>query len=633
MLSGFCLKIGFITTGILASAWILLRLIPKPSRANYPCIKVAFPVATSFILYISGLVSSVMLFKKAKLKVSHRHFFPALVFFALAVTSLGVSLLHKEETLSASIKENNKFSDPLGPNSPIGEAKGIFPGRVVWVHNPDATNENCTNASQKDAYFLEKNTDQAVTDAMFSEGIQRLSGKTSDAEAWDAIFRHFNVSHNKGDIGYQDSETIFIKINAVTAYNGATPNGDMGPSIPVEYDTSPQAILTLLRQLIITAGVPQEKIYIGDPIADIWNHMYKKFYAEFPDVNYVSKRNIPGRYKLRANTNPSIYYSDKGKVITQLRSHKLFKEMTDANYLINVPTMKGHRWGGVTFFAKNHFGSNTSDGSWQLHKGLMDDNDDYDEAGRRYDYRSYRVLVDLMGSKYLGRNTLLFYMDALWATSHEHQQPQKFITEPFNNDWCSSFFLSLDPVAIESVCLDMLQKEFSEEDLNSTPPRYAFVMWKGVDDHLHQAASSDWWPEGITYDPDNSGTPIGSLGVHEHWNNPNEMKYSRNLGTGEGIELLQVEQQGSVGFTRYKKEAQELIIYPNPVENATVLTLEDIEQTGTVSIYSISGERISTIQLQPELQQQIDLSHLSPGTYLLQAGQEGKTNSVRFQKK
>jgi hypothetical protein len=100
----------------------------------------------------------------------------------------------------------------------------------------------------------------------------------------------------------------------------------------------------------------------------------------------------------------------------------------------------------------------------------------------------------------------------------------------------------------------MLQKEFSEEDLNSTPPRYAFVMWKGVDDHLHQAASSDWWPEGITYDPDNSGTPIGSLGVHEHWNNPNEMKYSRNLGTGEGIELLQVEQQGSVGSHATRKK-------------------------------------------------------------------------------
>jgi hypothetical protein len=27
--------------------------------------------------------------------------------------------------------------------------------------------------------------------------------------------------------------------------------------------------------------------------------------------------------------------------------------------------------------------------------------------------------------------------------------------------------------------------------------------------------------------------------VHEHWNNPRDRQYSRNLGTGEGIELIQ----------------------------------------------------------------------------------------------
>jgi hypothetical protein len=44
------------------------------------------------------------------------------------------------------------------------------------------------------------------------------------------------------------------------------------------------------------------------------------------------------------------------------------------------------------------------------------------------------------------------------------------------------------------------------------------------------------------YDPDHP-TPVkrlSSLGVHEHWNNPQEKKYSRNLGTGNGIELVAV---------------------------------------------------------------------------------------------
>jgi hypothetical protein len=63
-------------------------------------------------------------------------------------------------------------------------------------------------------------------------------------------------------------------------------------------------------------------------------------------------------------------------------------------------------------------------------------------------------------------------------------------------------------------------------------------MAQGVDDYLHQAASSEFWPEGIIYDPDNSGTPIPGLGVHEHWNNPVDKNYSRNLGKAEGIELI-----------------------------------------------------------------------------------------------
>ena len=38
--------------------------------------------------------------------------------------------------------------------------------------------------------------------------------------------------------------------------------------------------------------------------------------------------------------------------------------------------------------------------------------------------------------------------------------------------------------------------------------------------------------------PAKTGTRLASLGVHEHWNNPIDKQYSRNLGSGQGIELL-----------------------------------------------------------------------------------------------
>jgi hypothetical protein len=62
----------------------------------------------------------------------------------------------------------------------------------------------------------------------------------------------------------------------------------------------------------------------------------------------------------------------------------------------------------------------------------------------------------------------------------------------------------------------------------------------GVDDYLHQAADIKNWPEGIVYDPDNSGKPIPSLGVHEHWNNSADKQYSGNLGLPNGITLVSI---------------------------------------------------------------------------------------------
>ena len=45
-------------------------------------------------------------------------------------------------------------------------------------------------------------------------------------------------------------------------------------------------------------------------------------------------------------------------------------------------------------------------------------------------------------------------------------------------------------------------------------------------------------PSGVVYDPESAETRHQSLVVIEHWNNPIDKKYSRNLKTGNGIELV-----------------------------------------------------------------------------------------------
>jgi len=60
-----------------------------------------------------------------------------------------------------------------------------------------------------------------------------------------------------------------------------------------------------------------------------------------------------------------------------------------------------------------------------------------------------------------------------------------------------------------------------------------------ADNYLHEAALAEEPPSRTVYKPD--GHPIGSLGVHEHWNNTRDRQYSRNLSSeGKGIELVTI---------------------------------------------------------------------------------------------
>ena len=45
-------------------------------------------------------------------------------------------------------------------------------------------------------------------------------------------------------------------------------------------------------------------------------------------------------------------------------------------------------------------------------------------------------------------------------------------------------------------------------------------------------------PSGTAYDHEHDGTRLTSLGTSEHRNNPTYKKYSRNLNTGNGNELI-----------------------------------------------------------------------------------------------
>jgi len=517
------LKWLFPLTGIGALIWFLIRVIPKPSRAEYPCQRVAFPVASSFIAYILGLGAVTVAMKKAHQRLRQAR-------YVLAAVCVTVAIVCAWFTISINSKKANavgNFVPPDLPNRPMGVAKGIYPGRVAFVRDPDATDWNGTG----DGYYWEDtHTNQVVVDQLMDKVLRALTNEPTDEAAWDALFRYFNQTHSKGNVGYIPGEKIRIKPNSV--------NVRRHNSVHNQADNTPQVVLSLLRQLVYKAGVPQEDITYGDTSRYIPDKIINKCHAEFPDVVYEEtdyytaqgddRGTDPNRVMAVPSAEPLVFYSNQSYSTEPNWQDKLPTSYVEASYVINLPVFKCHVNPGITLTGKNWYGClggrNPHD---TLHKTT---------AEQSTTPGSYRAQVDLMGSKYLGGKTFLNLIDGIWGNrAKQSTPPEGWSMAPFNGDYTSCLFASQDAVATDSVGLDFLRNQWRELWVSAAD--------RTVDDYLHEAAEANDPCSGTFYDPDHplgdpNKTRLPSLGVHEHWDSNSTRQYTRNLGTGNGIELV-----------------------------------------------------------------------------------------------
>ena len=537
-------RLLFFILGIVSTIWFLIRVIPKPSRAGYPCMRVAAPFMSGMITYFLAVGGITLISRKMKRKIINVRYASATL---LLLSFIGAMAVIPSENINTVFQNNPpKMGPDDGPNQPFGVAQGIFPGRVVWVWNPKATNPD-----QKNNYtrHLPHNTNQAIVSEMVQNSVKKTGGDENIKESWNAIFRYFNKKKNNRNVGYTKGEKIFIKINqtSINSYRAGQTNGYYLPETMTQSDnakvgktgtceTQPYVPLEIIRELVNVAGVDQKDIYIGDPMVHTYGYLCDIWRAEFPDIHIVDRSGSDfGRTLIKPTETEVLHFSDK------TGGDKLFDVIENANYLINIANFKPHERNGITLTAKNHFGSQAQNNAMHLHYSLISPL----VAGRPTNtgYHKYRVLVDIMGSKYLGQNTLLYIVDGLYAGgSNESRGSVKYFMAPFNNNWTNSLFMSLDQVALESVCFDFLRTEWDGTKIHeASNNKYEYIPnVNGVDDYLHQAADPANWPQGISYDPDNSGNPLTSLGIHEHWNNPIKKQYSRNLGFSSGIELISI---------------------------------------------------------------------------------------------
>ena len=373
----------------------------------------------------------------------------------------------------------------------------------------------------------------------------------------------------------------------------------------------------LLWQLVKKAGVPEGDITLYDCVFYHGNPVYQYCHADFPGVRWAEgdatdrsgyesgPGNDPGtREKVVPDLNCVVYYGDtnlvpgSGKVC-------LPTVVSEAKYLIDIALARPHELAGVTLCAKNFFGSvwhpNPPKNDYYyhgwcpffMHKAVSSLNFSADIPMRPMG--SYNALVDLLGHKDLGGKVLLFMAECI--------RNKYWSAPPFNGRPASSLFMSQDGVAIESVLLDFLRSEGA-------------VVAGTHDNYLHEAAQADDPPSGTFYDPENDGIRLESLGVHEHWNNSTDKQYSRNLGTGEGIELVQVIDNVSnldtakTAIERSKISIQDnftlIANYPNPFNVSTTICYSLTTSAKIrLNIYNLKGEKVRTLLNQ----------HQSAGTF------------------
>jgi hypothetical protein len=173
--------------------------------------------------------------------------------------------------------------------------------------------------------------------------------------------------------------------------------------------------------------------------------------------------------------------------------------VTEAKYLIDLAPLSAHSMFGVTVCGKNWFGSIC----WRVNANYFPWNGGWTPSPlhnfglRNNPMGSYNPIVDLIGHPQLGGKTLLFLVDGLYGSDNAITAVLRF--RSFGTNWTASVLASQDPVAIDSVVVDISRNE---------PLMASNITGQSVDNYLHEAAQAGSPPSGTFYDPGVTGTRL-----------------------------------------------------------------------------------------------------------------------------
>jgi len=369
--------------------------------------------------------------------------------------------------------ERRQFLRRVGEGSLAAAAAGygLMPGfskhalaapasnRVVRVHSESATSWSGpwpVPVSGPPYYF--DSIDAGVVKSMFEQGLQLLTGTTNPTAAWHEII---------GD--YSAGDKVVIKVNLNNC------------SAPEDTDNKMDATAPLI-DAVLDGLVDNRDI----PISDILVYDTSRY---IPTVRLLNRSRYPAavfstNHGIWDETEPEVTFDDQPPQPPQCTycHYYVSADLTAARYLINMPLLKAHppsafSGAGFTGALKNHYGS----------VKYPDKLHDSDKIYGGVENCSF--IADVNNNPHIRDKTCLIVADGLFGHySNNTDPPRQWLT--FGDGTPDSVLVSLDPVAIDSVMLDMVRDERDARGLELYDPGYLEIAHDyGLGVHEHKPYS------------------------------------------------------------------------------------------------------------------------------------------------
>lgn len=351
----------------------------------------------------------------------------------------------------------------------------LIPPKVVHVHHGRAARWSRSGGNYRD--FI----DQGAVTLMLDQAVLSLKGGTLN-QAWGSVF----------SLAAAETRLLGIKVNC----NNATAAADgAGTSI----DAVPEPVIAVIKAFLRSGG-RATNCYVFD-LSTSGGYRYiatwfrNKVLAAVPGVQFRdAASNTRGAYNAATHVTWSAGYPTTPPVT---RIHDLPRQ---CDYLVNMPIVKRHIGAGSTLGYKNHFG--TIENCAGLHNYVYSD------------VTQASVLADIMGSpvvpgnpaiRSLAQKTVLTIGDMLYAQPCKNfgLSPEPWVT--FGREWPNNLIVATDPVAADSVMIDLLEAEPAGGTCGGISPwtrrylQFAEAKGQGIYEHIALPVGQVFNPARMTY--------------------------------------------------------------------------------------------------------------------------------------